>query len=273
MIDRLRRVHLYYKAIKYSSQVCKVLLSDQRYFASVRDQQYLDKEGNYLPWLTFPAIEAIKNWDLSNKRIFEYGSGYSTLFWAVRAKEVISVEHDPGWYEKITKLAPMNVRMILAPITQSADEYHPKPETREQFRRYAEAIEDFGVFDVIVVDGYARSRVRYQCAQSSLPQLAKNGLIILDNSDWLPATARYLRTAGLIEIDLSGPVPENEYCQTTSFFLTRDFNFQPAGRRQPLTPIGGRVDNWEAALEQEQEQEIYSHQDARFKCKRTWSGN
>jgi hypothetical protein len=104
---------------------------------------------------------------------------------------------------------------------------------------------------VIVIDGYAKSRVRYQCAQSSLPQLAANGLIILDNSDWLPATASYLRQAGLIEIDLSGPVPGNEYCQITSFFFTREFDFQPSGRRQPLAPVGGKIDNWESALELE----------------------
>ena len=112
-------------------------------------------------------------------------------------------------------------------------------------------IKDCGIFDVIVVDGYAKSRVRYQCAQSGLPQLAPNGLIILDNSDWLPATARYRRNAGLIEVDLSGPVPGNEYCQTTSFLFTRAFDFQAAGVRQPLVPVGGKIDNWETALELE----------------------
>src|SRR5262249_12691942 len=76
-----------------------------------------------------------------------------------------------------------------------------------------------------------------------------NGLIILDNSDWLPATSKYLRQAGLIEVDFSGPVHGNGYSQTTSFFFTRNFDFQPIGERQPLAPIGGRIDNWEAALE------------------------
>ena len=251
MIELLKSLHSHYKAVKHSARICRILLSDQRYYASVKTGQYLDKEGNYIPWFTFPAIEAIKNWDLSNKRVFEYGSGYSTLFWAARAKEVISVEHHPAWREKVSKLAPANARVILAEISQKSDEYYPTPETRTQFRLYADAIRDFGVFDVIVVDGYAKSRVRYQCAQSGLSQLAANGLIILDNSDWLPATASYLRRAGLIEIDLSGPVPGNEYCQTTSFFFTREFDFQPVGERQPVAPIGGRIDNWEAALELE----------------------
>jgi hypothetical protein len=251
VIEQLQRIHSYYRAIKHSARICKILLSDHKYFASVKNGEYLDKEGNYVPWFTFPAIEAIKNWDLSNKRVFEFGSGYSTLFWAARAKEVISIEHHPVWHEKISKLAPLNALIILAQITQKSDEYHPSSQTREQFRRYTEAISDLGTFDIVVVDGYARSRVRYQCAQAALPQLNASGLVILDNSDWLPATAMFLRQAGLIEVDLSGPVPGNEHCQTTSFFFTREFDFQPVGKRQPIAPVGGKIDNWESALERE----------------------
>lgn len=236
------------KAIKFSANACKVLLSDQAYFASIRDEEFRDQEKNYVPWFTYPAIEALKNWDLSDKRVFEYGSGYSTLFWASRAREVVSVEHNRTWYEKIATLAPSNVRLILAPIDKKED-YHPSPELREQFRAYAEAID--GRFQIIVIDGYAKSRVRYQCAQAALPHLDARGLLILDNSDWLPATAMFLRKANLIEVDLSGAVPGNDHTQTTSFFFTREFNFLPAGPRQPMIPVGGKPDNWEKVLEQE----------------------
>src|ERR687884_2028950 len=134
MIGLLERMRSHYKAIKHSARVCKILLADHRYFASVRDGKYQDNEGHYVPWFTFPAIEAIKNWDLSDKRVFEYGSGYSTLFWAARAKEVTSVEHSPEWHAKVAALAPANARVILAPITQREDEYHPTIETRGQFK-------------------------------------------------------------------------------------------------------------------------------------------
>lgn len=236
------------KAIKFSARACRVLLSDHAYFASVRDDEFRDKEHSFVPWFTYPAIEALKNWDLSGKRVFEYGSGYSTLFWANRAKEVVSVEHDRAWHEKISSLAPSNSRVILSPIDKKED-FHPSPELREQFKAYSEAID--GLFQIIVIDGYAKSRVRYQCAQAALPHLDANGLIILDNSDWLPATAMFLRDANLIEVDFNGPVPGNNHTQTTSFFFTREFNFQPAGPRQPLMPVGGKPDNWEKFLEQE----------------------
>lgn len=245
MLSQLKRT---LKAVKSSAQICKVLLYDQAYFTAARDGALQDQRHNYLPWFTYPAIEALMNWDLSDKRVFEYGSGYSTLFWAARAKEVVSVEHNRAWFEKILELAPSNVRVILAPIDKQ-EHYHPSPELRAQFDAYAGAID--GRFQVIVIDGYARSRVRYQCAQRALQHLDSNGLVILDNSDWLPATAMFLRDSDLIEVDLSGPVPGNNVTQTTSFFLTRGFNFQPATSRQPQTPVGGRPDNWETVLEQE----------------------
>jgi hypothetical protein len=235
------------KAIKYSTQVCKVLLREQGYFRSVRRNEYSDDSNQYLPWFTYPAIEALKNWDFSDKRVFEYGSGYSTLFWASRAKEVVSVEHNPQWYEKISRLAPDNAKIILAPIDEAKNEYHPSAETRAEFARYAGSID--GCFQVIVIDGYARSRVRYQCAEAALPHLDKNGLIVLDNSDWLPATAMLLRQSGLIEVDVSGPVPGIPHYQTTSFFFTRQFDFKPATTRQPMMPVGGKSLNWEPSLE------------------------
>jgi hypothetical protein len=237
------------KGIKHSLQLCTILLREQGYFRSVARGEYRDENDGYIPWFTYPAIEALKNWDLSDKRVFEYGSGYSTLFWAARAREVISVEHNPSWHEKISRLTPSNARVILAPIDEDKNDYHPSAETLNEFARYAEAID--GRFEVIVIDGYARSRVRYQCAKAALPHLNDHGLVILDNSDWLPATAMFLRQSGLIEVDFSGPVPGNNYHQTTSFFLTRQFDFKPSGSRQPLMPVGGKPLNWEPALERE----------------------
>jgi len=242
LVQKLRQT---LNAIKSSASACKILLHHQRYFASVRDGEFRDREENYLPWFTYPAIEAIKNWDLSDKRVFEYGSGFSTLFWASRAKEVVSVEHNRSWYEKIAGIAPPNVRLTLAPIDEIEN---PTEKTFKQFEAYAGAIDER--FQIIVIDGYARSRVRYQCARAALPHLDANGLIILDNSDWLPATAMFLRESDLIEADFSGLVPGTNHSQTTSFFFTRQFNFPSAGR-QPQTPVGGRPDNWEKGLERE----------------------
>jgi hypothetical protein len=221
------------KAISASLRVTKILLSDYRYFGSMRDGEIKDKTG-YVPWFTYPAVELLKSWDLSDKSVLEYGAGYSTLFWASRTRQVLSIEHNEEWHKKIARLVPSNVDLQLRTLDQ-----YPEVE---------------GSFDIIVNDGYARERTRYRCAKASLPHLNSGGFIILDNSDWLPATCFYLREKGLIQMDFSGFVAGNPHTQTTSFFLTRDFK----PRIIKLFPTGGTGYNWESKLEKELRAERYS---------------
>ena len=39
-------------------------------------------------------------------------------------------------------------------------------------------------------------------------------MIILDNSDWLPDSARLLRDADLLQVDMSGFIPIGDHTQT-----------------------------------------------------------
>ena len=41
--------------------------------------------------------------------VFEYGSGYATLFYARFVKKVTSVEHNDGWYNQLKKSFPASV--------------------------------------------------------------------------------------------------------------------------------------------------------------------
>ena len=216
-----------FRAINYSLKLLKLLAVDYGYFASVRDGVLRDRNG-YVPWFTYPAIEALKSWDLSGKSVLEYGCGYSTLFWANRVKQVVSIEHNADWYQKINQLVPGNVDLRLRSL-----------------ENYAEVD---GRYDVIVIDGYAEKRMRYHCARASLPHLNGGGLVIVDNSDWLPGTCLWLRRSGLIQIDFNGLVPGNPQAQTTSFFLMRDFEF---AHSQTVLPVGGTSYNWEKGLERE----------------------
>src|SRR5688572_24230390 len=71
-----------------------------------------------MPWLAFGAIDFLKKIVRSDMFVFEYGSGGSTLFWSTHAKKVVSVEHEPSWYEKMSdefsKRNIQNVDYILA---------------------------------------------------------------------------------------------------------------------------------------------------------------
>jgi hypothetical protein len=53
-----------------------------------------------LPWITFPAIRHIQDL-LRDRRVFEYGSGSSTKWYARYCSQVYSVENDEKWFHII----------------------------------------------------------------------------------------------------------------------------------------------------------------------------
>lgn len=179
----------------------------------------VDREGKPLPWYTYPAIEYLMQLDLKNKTVFEFGSGNSSLFWAARAKRVISVENDPAWYRQVMKSVPPNLDLRL----RESPEDYVRCITEENLR-----------YDLVVVDGIVRSR----CARAALSRLADGGLIILDNADWFTSAAAILRQSDLIQIDMKGFGPVNAYAWCTTLFLHRGFKFGSIGQIQPSPGMG-----------------------------------
>jgi hypothetical protein len=228
--SRVRRLPLFPPNWLPSLRAARILWRDYGHLKSVISQSAIDMNGKPLPWYTYPAIEFLQQLDFSEKTVFEYGSGMSTLFWARVAKRVVTVEDDERWYEKIARQAPANCRVMLE--TDVANVPGMIERTGEQF-------------DVIVVDGPARGGTRLKCCGAALRALRKGGLIILDNSDWLPESSKLLREHGLLEVDMTGFAPICGQVQTTSFYFDRAFNVPPLHDRQPIAGRGARVDNWE----------------------------
>ena len=186
----------------------------------------VDKDGNPLPWYTYPAIEYLLQFDYRNKKIFEYGCGYSSLFWAERAKKVVSIEDNAEWLAKWR-------REFKAPNLEIR--------AREEGPGYENSIlEGKDRFDVIIIDGKRRS----YCAAAALRKLAPGGMVVLDDSDRVNTSEEYveaiemLRGANLIQVDFYGFCPMNNFTKTTSLFISRDFNFKTLNGIQPGNGIG-----------------------------------
>ena len=161
---------------------------------------------------------------MSDKTVFEYGAGYSSYFWAQRAREVFSVEKNPEWFEALNKFKVKNRQVFLA--QKRAD--------------YVSSIQNPGKqFDVIIIDGWHR----FYCAQTAIHFLREGGMMILDNSDWYPRTSQLLRDNDLIEVDFSGFGPINNYTWTTSIYLSRSFRFKSIHPNQPIFSIGSLHQN------------------------------
>jgi len=179
----------------------------------------VDRFNRPIPWYTYPAIEYIKQLDFSDKTVFEYGSGNSTIFWAVRCKKLVSVEDNQQWYNKVIAKLPENVEYFL---------FKDKEEYINSIDRYDQK------FDIVVIDG----RHRYECAIKALQNLKSEGLIILDNSDREGKTSEVLRESNLIEVDMSGFGPINGCTWTTSFYFSRSVKLNSVHERQPVEGVG-----------------------------------
>lgn len=139
------------------------------------------------PWWTFEATDQVQLHlnSVRDPRVFEWGSGASTLWLAERATEVHAVEHDAGWADRVRQAAPGNVTVTtVTPVAVANGEPAVRSaragNTGLDFKAYAEAITGVpGYFDLIVIDG----RARESCLPLALERLAPGGLIVFDNVD------------------------------------------------------------------------------------------
>jgi hypothetical protein len=195
-------------------------------YTSLRHARPTNAAGEIVPWYTYPAIEYLSSFDFSERTLFEYGSGYSTMYWSKRCRRVVAVEHDPTWHKEICRGVSPNTKVVLA----------------KERLEYVGAIErDRELFDIVVIDGMWR----VECLEPSVHHLKENGIIILDNADWYPTVTERCRAIGFSEIDFSGFAPLNRFTTTTAIFfrslarLQKDFRGpRPRGGRS-----GGELAN------------------------------
>lgn len=201
-----------------SFRLYRILSLRYGHLRSVAAMRSVDATGQPIPWITYPAIEFLKQLDLRDKTVFEYGCGGSTVFWGTVAAKVTSVEHVEEFYREIGPTLPPNCSLRL----------ETSPED------YIHAIASGAPHDIIVIDGHSRVR----CSEIASQYLKPGGFIILDNSDWFFEASSNLRNADLIEVDLIGMAPISDFVSTTSFYFRRDFHWRPRFDRQPMPAIG-----------------------------------
>jgi hypothetical protein len=203
------------------------VLKDYGWLRSLRGGRSVSADGQAIPWFTYPAVDFLRQLDYSTKRVFEYGSGMSTLFWDKRAASVVAVETSEEWLTAVRDQASARCALILS--TADADEY-------------ANQIQAYGDFDVIVIDGPGPTRP--VCCRQAVRHLAPGGIVILDNSDLWPASAAILRDADLIQVDFTGLAPLTVHAHTTSVFFRRDYAFTARGSIQPHKSVAQPAEPW-----------------------------
>tara|TARA_Y100000589_G_C27142695_1_gene625421 strand:+ start:352 stop:1026 length:675 start_codon:yes stop_codon:yes gene_type:complete len=139
-------------------------LVETGWWKSFEKKQPLDHEGQPVPWITYGAIEFLKERLDKSMSIFEFGAGNSSLYYAKKVNKVVSVEHHNDWFNYIKGKMPGNVEI-----------FHKNIDSVE-YPQFLKQRED--KFDVIIVDG----RERVQCILNSINNLSNRGVLILDDS-------------------------------------------------------------------------------------------
>ncbi len=159
--------------------------------------------GEEIPWITYSAIEFLKDRLNSTMEIFEYGSGNSTIYYSTKVKSVIAIEHDREWYEKIKLNLLENAKIFYKNLEYNGE--------------YCRMINEFeNKFDIIIVDG----RDRVNCVKNSIDKLKENGIIILDDSERKEynEAKEFLFYKGYKKIEFWGIAPGVFYNKCTTVF-------------------------------------------------------
>ncbi|MBD2209280.1 class I SAM-dependent methyltransferase [Nostoc linckia FACHB-104] len=190
-------------------EISKNLIIDTNYLEtsgwlnSLSQGKPVNAENRPIPWYTYPAIEFIEDKIKREFLVFEFGGGQSTLWWAERVNQVISVESNQDWYNEIYQQMPHNVHLHL-----DVDE-----------KNYANLILQYPdkYFDVIIVDGINRN----VCLENCLSKLKDNGFIIFDNTDnyRYDSSLQLMFSQGYKRIDFWGLIPGYLYKNCTSIFF------------------------------------------------------
>lgn len=168
-------------------------------------------DGTSIPWMSYPAIAFLDTLLDPTLRLFEYGSGGSTSWFADRVGSVTAVEHDQEWLAKVQ--VPANAQLVH--VDCDGDWYH------DSGTEYVDSAAAGAPWDVIVIDGAAR----VDCAEHVSRFLAPGGIVVLDdthNPRLEPAQAA-LRAQGFGQIDFEGYRPAHGELGMTSIF-SKDFN-------------------------------------------------
>lgn len=148
--------------------------------AHKHSSQHVDNSNNLVfPWFTKSFLDVLKTWDIKNWDIFEWGSGFSTVWFSDKCKSIVSIEDDAFWAKEVQNhIKKFNLKNATLKVRKN----NPKANLNDggQNSPYVNSIdEDNKVYDCIIIDGNCRN----DCVKKVLNHIKPNGIIILDNSN------------------------------------------------------------------------------------------
>lgn len=196
---------------KAKRKLKKLLINDQSILYELGWMKTLntgipqDKDGNLIPWMNYQITDFIRQRARKELSLFEYGSGYSTLWFSQLFQKVVSVEYDKNWHEKIKQKIPNNVTL--------------KFQEHDIDGKYCRTVAN-AIYDIIIVDG----RDRVNCLKQSLFSVSKEGIIILDDSErpYYKEGIDFLTENGFRKIEFKSLKPTSHRISAATVFYRND---------------------------------------------------
>ena len=186
IFDKVRAIKKYTLRILRNE---KTYFKDTGWLDSIVKKVPVDREGDPVPFLPYPLVYILKERLTKNFKVFEYGAGYSTLFYERYVGEVHAVEHQKKWLDILSEYSSGKASLI----------YHSLSEEDS----YEKSCLEKGIkYDLIIIDG----RKRNECIKYAIQSLTEQGVIILDDSE----REKYnngidiLISSGFKKLDISG---------------------------------------------------------------------
>jgi hypothetical protein len=141
------------------------------------------------PWWADGAYEYVAKHLNSNSFVFEWGSGNSTLCISKICK-IVTVENNAEWHHKLAQKLNPNIMQLFSQCVLKSDNdpgdvdgytSDSKFYNRIDFEEYVRLIDSFKLFDLVIIDGRART----SCIKHAIPHVKKGGFLLLDDY-WRP---------------------------------------------------------------------------------------
>ena len=213
LVDKIKKALI--RWVFPSGPYYKALLGDPNSYLettgwkrSLREGHPSSSEGHAVPWMNYPTVAFLSPRLRNDLSMFEFGAGYSTLYFSGILGSVRSVEYNEYWFNSLEEKLPENCEIVFVPKDKDGD-----------YCRAIHLTDD--MYDLVLVDG----RDRVNCIKQSIPRLKDGGVIILDDSDRERYSEGFtrLRNAGFREITFEGMAPmATKRVQSTVFY--RDQN-------------------------------------------------
>jgi precorrin-6B methylase 2 len=181
--------------------------SKSGFLNTCRSNLSLDGNNQPIPWFNDAVIAFLDSRLNKTMRVFEYGSGQSTLYLSQKVKSVISIEHSRSWYEDMKSQVPDNAKIVFAKEIG--------PDYPKQITLFPKK------FDIVLIDG----RRRVECVKPSIKKLSPRGVLILDDSERVvyQSAFKIMKSHGFRNLDFTSiKLGDFATAQTTVFYRSNN---------------------------------------------------